>query len=168
MSEARNVSPPNAQARNAGPLRALLLRVGTNEHVALSEVLDVNAAQNAVAARQALGGFAADVVVADVGATEREAMALLAYLRDPVETPRRGLPFICLLAESSPERVRRLIKSGVGQVMIKRISVSGLCELAQYLCDNPMPQVSVPKYIGSDRRRLPMDSYTGPTRRQGE
>ena len=52
--------------------------------------------------------------------------------------------------------------------MIKPISVNGLCELAQYLCGNPMPQVSVPKYIGPDRRRLPMDSYTSPTRRQGE
>ena len=64
------------------------MRIGTNELVALSEVLDVNATQNAVAARQALGGFAADAVVADVGATEREAKALLAYSRDPVETPR--------------------------------------------------------------------------------
>lgn len=168
MSEAHNVSPSKAGARDTGPLRALLLRVGTNDRIALSEVLDVNATQNAAAARQALGQFAADVVVADVGSTEREAMELLAFLRDPAATPRRGLPFICLLAESSPERVRRLIKSGVDHVMIKPISVSGLCELAQYLCDNPMPQVSVPKYIGPDRRRLPMDSYTGPTRRQGE
>ena len=78
---------------------------------------------------------------ADVGATEREAMALLAYSCDPVETPRRGLPFICLLAGSSPERVRRRIKSGVDYLMIKPISVSGLCELAQYLCDDPMLQV---------------------------
>ena len=152
----------------AQPLKALLLRVGTIDRIALSEVLTVHPTQTADAARQALAEFPADVVVADVGSSDREARALLAYLRDPAATPNRGVPVICLLAESSPERVRGLVKAGVDHVMIKPISAASLPDLAQNLCDNPMPQITVPKYVGPDRRRLPLDSYTGPGRRTGE
>ena len=168
MSDVSNVSPPKPAARAHRPLRAILLRVGTTDRIALSEILTINATQNARDAQRVLGEFDADVVVADVGATEREAMELLAYLRNPAKTPRQGLPMICLLAESSPERVRRLVKAGVDHVMIKPISANGLRDLAQTLCDHPMPQVSVPQYIGPDRRRLPTDSYSGPSRREGE
>ncbi len=150
------------------PLKALLLRVGTRDRIALSEVLTINATQKAEAAREALAEFEADVVVADVGASDIEARALLEYLRDPVKTPRKGMPVIWLLAESSPEQVRALVKAGVDHVMIKPISATALRDLAHSLCQHPMPQVAVPRYVGPDRRRLPDASYTGPTRRRGE
>jgi DNA-binding NarL/FixJ family response regulator len=159
----RESNPPPA----AAPLKALLLRLGTVERVALAEVLDIKATQDAALALAALADFAADVAVADIGTSDRETTALLKGLRDPDSTPRKGLPVICLLGESSPGRVRGLVKAGVDHVMIKPISAAALCDLAQHLCDNPLPQISVPKYTGPDRRRLPDDSFTGPNRRLG-
>ncbi|MDA1099630.1 MAG: hypothetical protein O2967_11665 [Proteobacteria bacterium] len=116
--------------------------------------------------RMALADFAADLVVADVGTSDQETRALLKSLRDPAASPRKGLPVICLLSLSSPAQVHGLIKLGVDHVMIKPISANALCDLAQHLCDNPMPQITVPGYTGPDRRRLPDESFTGPTRRR--
>ncbi len=165
MSEASKTSPGIVPKSAATPLKALLLRVGTVDRLALAAVLDIKATQNAAAALAALADFAADVVVADIGTTDRETSALLKDLRNPAATPRKGLPVICLLAESSPSQVRALVKAGVDHVMIKPISTAALCDLAQHLRDNPMPQVTVPRYTGPDRRRLPDDSFTGPNRR---
>lgn len=149
----------------ATPLKALLLRVGTVDRMALAEVLEIKATQDAAAALAALADFAADVAVTDIGTSDRETTALLKGLRDPAASPRKGLPVICLLAESSPSQVRALVKAGVDHVMIKPISTTALCDLALHLRDNPMPQVTVPRYTGPDRRRLPDDSFTGPNRR---
>jgi CheY-like chemotaxis protein len=162
VSKSPTETDPPAIAR---PLKAVLLRVGTVERMALAEVLEIIPTQTAEAALSALADFAADVVVTDIGTSDRETTALLKRLRDPVTSPRRGLPVICLLAESSPAQVHGLIKAGVDHVMIKPISATALYDLARHLCDNPMPQISVPKYIGPDRRRLPDDSFTGPNRR---
>ena len=149
-------------------MRALLLRVGTGDRVALAQVFDIRATQNAETAVRTLADFAADVVIAGVGISDRETMALLRILRDPAASPRKGLPVICLLSESSPAMLRDLIKAGVDHVMIQPVSAGGLRDLARHLCDNPMPQITVPSYVGPDRRRLPDDSYTGPGRRDGE
>ena len=59
--------------------------------------------------------FLADVLVADTSTSDFETMALL-----------QGLSVICLLAESSPERVRGMIKAGVDHVMIKPISAAAV------------------------------------------
>ena len=168
LPELPKASPPVTPGPAAAPLKALLLRVGTIDRIALSEVLAVTATQKADAAQEALRDFAADVVIADIGASDFEAKVLLRHIRNPATTPRKGLPVIYLLAESSPKRVHSLVKSGVDHVMIKPISATALRDLAQYLCDNPVPQVSVPHYVGPDRRRLPDGSYTGPDRRGDE
>ena len=165
MSEASKTSPVGVPEPVAAPLKALLLRVATRERMALAEILEIKITQDAAVALAALADFAADVVIADIGTSDGEATALLKGLRDPAASPRTGLPVICLLSESSPERVRGLIKAGVDHVMIKPISATALRDLAQHLCDNPMPQVAVPKYTGPDRRRLPDHAYTGPNRR---
>ncbi len=149
-------------------MNALLLRVGTTDRIALSEVLNIVTAQKATDAQKALETFAADLVIADISVTDVEAQALLHYVRSPATAPTKGLQVICLLGESSPERVRALVKAGVDHVMIKPIAAGALRDLAQNLSENPMPQVAVPKYTGPDRRRLPLDSYTGPARRGGE
>ncbi len=135
--------------------------------MALGEALDIIAVQTAAAALQALADFPAHVVVANIGTSDRETKTLLASLRDPAATPRKGLPVICLLSESSPQQVHDLVKAGVDHVMVQPISATALRELARHLCDNPMPQINVAKYTGPDRRRLPDDAYTGPNRRGG-
>ena len=160
-------TPTDTAARGAARLNALLLRVNTMDRIALDEVLNIEVTQKAVAALAALADFAADVVVADIGTSDFETMALLKVLRDPAATPRRGLPVICLLSESSPERVRGLVKAGVDHVMIQPIYAPALQDLARHLCESPMPQIEVPRYTGPDRRRLPDDAYTGPNRRDG-
>jgi len=165
LSEVSKTSPGIVPGPVATPLKALLLRVGTVERLALAEVLDIKATQNAAAALAALTDFAADVVVTDIGTSERETTALLKGLRDPATSPRKGLPVICLLAISSPAQVHGLVRAGVDHVMIKPISTAALIDLARHLRDNPMPQVTVPRYTGPDRRRLPDDSFTGPNRR---
>ena len=152
----------------AAPLKALLLRVGTNERIALESVLAIKTTQSAEAALTALHEFPADVLVADTSTSDYETMALLQRLRSPTASPRKGLAVICLLAESSPERIRGLVKAGVDHVMIKPISATALSDLAQHLAENPMTQITVPQYIGPDRRRLPDDAYTGPQRRSSE
>lgn len=146
----------------------MLLRVGTTDRIALESVLAIKTTQSAEAALKALREFPADVVVADTSTSDFETMALLQGLRSPSVSPRKGLAVICLLAESSPERVRGLVKAGVDHVMIKPISATALSDLAQHLRENPMAQVAVPQYAGPDRRRLPDDAYTGPKRRGRE
>ncbi len=142
-----------------------MLRLRTTERMALAEVLEIKATQTAAAALAELGKFTADVVVTDIGTSDRETTALLQGLRDPAASPCKGLPVICLLSHSSPEQVRGLVRGGVDHVMIKPISAAALRDLAQHLCANPLPQISVPKYTGPDRRRLPDESFTGPNRR---
>ena len=159
-----NLSPVSAPSI----LNALLLRVPTSDRIAIEEVLNVRTTQKADDALAALLEFPADVVVADIGTSDFETTALMRALRDPVTTPRKGIPVICLLSESSPERVRTLVKAGVDHVMIKPISAEALRELAQHLCDSPMEEIKVPRYVGPDRRRVPDNSYTGPSRRGNE
>ncbi len=144
-----------------------MLRVATTDRMALAKVFDIEATQNAAAALRALDDFAAGVLVADIALSERETMAMLSALRDPAASPRRGLPVICLLSESSPERVHQLVRAGVDHVMVKPISAAALRDLAQHLCDNPTAQIAVPNYVGPDRRRLPDEAYGGPDRRGG-
>ena len=74
----------------AAPLKALILWVGTTDRMALGEVLNIVAVQTAAAALQALSGFHAHVVVANIGTSDRETRALLASLRDPDYTPRHA------------------------------------------------------------------------------
>jgi|TARA_B100001964_G_scaffold80628_1_gene90970 DNA-binding NarL/FixJ family response regulator len=93
----------------------LLLRIGTLERIALGSVLETKPTQSAEAALKTLREFPADVLVADTSTTDFETMALL-----------QGLSVICLLAESSPERVRGMIKAGVDHVMIKPISAAAV------------------------------------------
>ena len=114
--------------------------------MALGEVLNIVAVQTAAAALQALSGFHAHVVVANIGTSDRKTRALLASLRDPDATPRKGLPVICLLSKSSSQQVRDLVKVVVDHVMIQPISATALR-------DNPMPQINVAKFTGPDRRR---------------
>jgi len=168
VPEIKKAAPASSPKPATARLNALLLRVGTTDRMALSAVLNVNATQNAADARAALESFDADLVVADISHTDVEALALLRHLRSPATAPRKGLQMICLLAASSPERVRGLIKAGVDHVMIKPISAIALRDLAQNLSEHPTPQVAVPKYVGPDRRRLPIASYTGPARRTDE
>jgi hypothetical protein len=74
----------------AAPLKAPILWVGTTDRMALGEVLNIVAVQTAAAALQALSGFHAHVVVANIGTSDRETRALLASLRDPDATPRHA------------------------------------------------------------------------------
>ena len=129
---------PDTAAAAAKPLKALLLRVGTMDRIALGEVMEIRTTQSAAAALEALADYPASVLVADTSTSDFETKALLRDLRDPVTSPRKGLAVICLLAESSPERVRGLVKAGVDHVMIKPISATALHDLAQHLRDNPM------------------------------
>ncbi len=138
------------------------------DRIALGEVMEIRTTQSAAAALEALTSYPASVLVADTSTSDFETKALLRDLRDPVNSPRKGLAVICLLGESSPERVRGLVKAGVDHVMIKPISATALHDLAQHLRDNPMQQISVAQYNGPDRRRLPDDSYTGAKRRGDE
>ena len=168
MPEAPVPSPDISSKLDASPLNALLLRVSTTDRIALEAVLNIRTTQKAVDALAALQEFPADVVIADIGTSDFETTDLLQALRDPVKTPRKGIPIICLLSESSPDRVRSLVKSGVDHVMVKPISATALRELAQHLCDFPMKQVTVYRYVGPDRRRVPDNSYPGPSRRKSE
>lgn len=166
MPETSKTSPARGP-ETAAPLRALLLRVGTTDRVALGGVLEIMPVQTADAALRALADFPADVVIASISTSDRETTALLASLRDPAASPRQGLPVICLLSESSPAQVHGLVKAGVDHVMIQPISATALRDLAQHLCAHPVTQINVGKYTGPDRRRLPDDAYTGPNRRDG-
>jgi len=170
LSEVSNTSADETSEAplRTTPLKALLLRVGTTDRIALGSVLSIRTTQSAEAAMAALREFPADVLVADTSTSDYETMALLEGLRSPTATPRKGLAVICLLAESSPKRVRGLVKAGVDHVMIKPISATALSDLAQHLSENPMTQIAVPRYVGPDRRRLPDDAYTGPKRRGSE
>lgn len=163
MSHAPKTSAPADPEVTA--LKALLLRLRTTERMALAGVLEIKATQTAAAALAELAEFAADVVVTDIGTSDLETTALLQGLRDPDASPRKGLPVICLLSHSSPEQVHGLVRQGVDHVMVKPISATALRDLAQHLRANPMPQITVPKYTGPDRRRLPDESFTGPNRR---
>jgi DNA-binding NarL/FixJ family response regulator len=168
VPEIKKAAPASGAKPATARLKALLLRVGTMDRMALGEVLNIIATQTAADARVALETFDADLVVADISHSDVEALTLLRHLRSPATAPRNGLQMICLLAASSPERVRGLVKAGVDHVMIKPISAVALRNLAQNLSEHPMPQVAVPQYVGPDRRRLPIASYTGPARRTDE
>ena len=158
---------PSQPSTPPGPLRALLLRLSTAERKAVAEVAEIKATQTAADAVAALRGFTADVVVTDIGTSDRETKAFLEVLRPPRWSPRPGLPVICLLAESSPDRVRALVRAGVDHVMVKPISAAALVELAASLRDEPVEQIQVADYGGPDRRRLPGGAHTGPDRRKG-
>ena len=113
--------------------------------MALGEVPNIIAVQTTAAALQVLADFPAHVAVAYIGTSDRETRALIASLRDPAATLRKGLPVICLFSESSHQQVRDLVKAGVDHVMIQPISVTALR-------DNPMPQINVAKHTRPNRR----------------
>ena len=94
------------------------------------------------------------------------APAFVQAIRDPLGSPRVGLPILGLLREHAAEQVRRAVFAGIDHVMLTPVTPGTLVHLALQLKNRPAKQIRTVQYVGPDRRRIAGLSYTGPDRRE--
>jgi CheY-like chemotaxis protein len=95
-----------------------------------------------------------------------ETIALVRRLRTPGATPCPHVQIVLLVANLDEEDVRAWVRLGVDYLCRWPILPVVLLERVEHLLAHPLKRISLPTYIGPDRRRGPATAFAGPNRRR--
>lgn len=89
-------------------------------------------------------------------------------VRTGEDSPNPFIPIIMLSAYSERSKVVAARDAGVTEFCCKPVTATELFRKVQSIVNSPRPFIRTPHFFGPDRRRLKLDSYRGPERREEE
>jgi hypothetical protein len=112
-----------------------------------------------------LTGQPADILILTTE-PRAEIVGLVRRLRTPGVTPCPHIQMLMLTEDPSEATITFWVRSGVDYLSAWPISSELVLGRLVRLITTPVPRISVPSYIGPDRRRGPQLAYSGAERRR--
>jgi two-component system chemotaxis response regulator CheY len=137
-------------------LRALLNSIGIH---------DINEASSGKAAIELLGMRGADLILTDLAMAPMDGLEFTRHVRNDEDSSNPFVPIIMVSGHTEKHRVMAARDAGVTEFLAKPVTAHNLFSRIAEIMERPRAFVRCDTYFGPDRRRRPLDNYTGPRRR---
>jgi two-component system chemotaxis response regulator CheY len=112
-----------------------------------------------------LKDFPADVAIVDFQMAPMDGLEFTRQLRDPTTSPNTTLPIIMITGHADAARVARARDAGVNEFLVKPVTARGVLDRLHAAVFAAREFITVPTYVGPDRRRLRLSDPRFPRRR---
>jgi two-component system chemotaxis response regulator CheY len=107
-----------------------------------------------------------DIVICDRNMGSIDGVEFVRKIRDPDESPARGVPVIFCSRQLNRELVAEIRNAGVNEAIVKPITIGAIESRIRSVLQKPRRLISVTDYYGPDRRRV--DSENVPRERRAQ
>lgn len=107
-----------------------------------------------------------DIVITDWLMLPVSGIELVEKIRRDKQSPNKTAPIIMMTGFSAMPRVAQARDYGTTEFLVKPFSANDLATRVAYVINKPRDFIKSEKYFGPDRRRLKLDNYKGPFRRE--
>jgi two-component system chemotaxis response regulator CheY len=159
---------------NYRDLRVLVVEDDANMQTLIKSVLEhlefqsekIYQSTNGAEAIEFLKSREVDFIICDWEMENMDGLTFVRILRDPKETPARGVPIILCSGKLDREVLDKVLYSGVNEAIVKPISIGAVESRIKAILERPRPIFENENYVGPDRRRR--EAEFGPRERRAE
>jgi two-component system, chemotaxis family, chemotaxis protein CheY len=106
-----------------------------------------------------------DLVLTDLTMEPIDGISFVRELRQSPHSPNPYIPVVMVTGHTERRRVETARDAGVTEFLAKPVTAHNLFSRIAEIMERPRAFVRCDTYFGPDRRRRPLDNYTGPRRR---
>jgi CheY-like chemotaxis protein len=98
-----------------------------------------------------------DFIITEWQMTPMDGLALTRHLRHPDTTPAPGIPVILCTGNIDTDLLKDARMAGINEIIVKPVNAGAISGRVTAVLERPRPVITLPNYIGPDRRRVSAD-----------